>query len=582
MLTLSIYLSRWPRPRQLVRVETPSEDSFLRDRFSLLCGGLFPETLPPCFDSYDSKRAFQGLEDRLDQEKFTNRSSEYLRYSGTKHNGGRRFFGTPNIAAYFNISSFIHEHWATFQNQFQKSPFSIGSPVVLDGDDDRAIKVPSLSELSTQASQKLRYSPLVLKTDISQFFPSIYTHSLSWAAHGRAESKSDTNPRSENLPFNALDKFIQKCQSGQTRGVLVGPDAFRLVAEFISSEIDSELNEVVSEVGIGAVRHVDDYYFGIKSETDALVLLSRFREILASFELQINDNKTQIQSSLEPINDLWAQRIRMQLKRLHLDSSIQQLELALNEVMAVTRQISSDSAIKMLLRAFDEIHIYENDTSWKFLEPFLQRICQSYAHALDYICLLVVKRVALEKEIDGLGWEAVSQSVIERGLALNNHHEVVWMLWLLLSCEMVLSAETFERLDRHSNDHIKAMLVQAHVDGRIDGKPKLFYPQRLSTSNTSWLSNLIAKSQGFTGAKFSGDFAVEFDHLANNNICLVNFQKQLDKFRENEVAAISRTRYGYDDDGDNGDDLEPPDDFDAAGIAIPEAPLFNPFNPNQG
>ncbi|MEO5614910.1 MAG: hypothetical protein ABIR04_08330, partial [Cypionkella sp.] len=96
----------------------------------------------------------------------------------------------------------------------------------------------------------------------------------------------------------------------------------------------------------------------------------------------------------------------------------------------------------------------------------LQRICQSYSHALDYICLLVVKRVALGNDIDGPGWEAVSQSVIERGLALNNHHEVVWMLWLLLSCEMELSSETFERLDRHPNDHIKAMLgsVDIHLD----------------------------------------------------------------------------------------------------------------------
>jgi hypothetical protein len=536
------------------------EVGFLKDKFSLLCGGLFPETLPPCFDSHDAKRAFQGLEGRLDEDKFKKRSSEFIRYSGTKHNGGRRFFGTPNIVAYFNVSNFIHQHWTTFQGQFQKSKFSIGSPIILDSEDDRAIKVPSLSELSLQASQKLRYSPLVLKTDISQFFPSIYTHSLSWAAHGREASKLDTNSKSENLPFNALDSFIQKCQSGQTRGVLVGPDAFRLVAEFISSEIDSQLSEVVAEVGIGAVRHVDDYYFGIQTETSALILLSRFREILAGFELQINDNKTQIQSSLEPINDLWAQRLRMLLRQLVSYSSISNIELALNEAMTISKQISSDSPVKMLLRRLDEIQIYRNSTRWDFIEPFLQRICQSHSHALDYVCLLVVKRVALDENIDIEGWKSVAQLVIDRGLSLNNHHEVVWMLWLLLSCEMELSEGAHDKLDRNQNDHIKAMLVQAFVDGRTDHKAKLSYPQRLSTSNTSWLSNLVAKSQNFSGAKFSGDFSFEFDHIAQNNISLINFEKQIAKFQDNDVVAISRSRYGYDDDDGTDDPFSTPSD----------------------
>ncbi|MEO6915607.1 MAG: hypothetical protein ABI174_07030, partial [Chitinophagaceae bacterium] len=56
-------------------------------------------------------------------------------------------------------------------------------------EEDRAIIVPTLSELASKASKQLRYSPYIVRTDIAQFFPSIYTHSMSWAAHGIEKSK---------------------------------------------------------------------------------------------------------------------------------------------------------------------------------------------------------------------------------------------------------------------------------------------------------------------------------------------------------------------------------------------------------
>ena len=519
----------------------------MHNRFSLMNGGLFPETLPPCFDSKDSKRAFHGIVGSLDNKKFNNRKAQFIRYSGTKHSGSRRFFGTPNIVPYFYVSSFIHSHWSVFEGQFLKSDFSIGAPIVLNEDDDRAVKVPSLSELSFKASKKLGFAPIILKTDISQFFPSIYTHSLSWAAHGRQAAKADTSGSSTHLPFNALDKFICGCQSGQTRGVIIGPDAFRLVAEFISSEIDHQLKDAVSEFGVGAVRHIDDYYFGLRSETDALVLLSKFREILADYELQVNDSKTEIHSSLEPINDLWAQRVRGHLRRLIPAGSLSDLELTLNEVLATSKDFASDSPIKMFLRRLDEVKIYRIGDHWEFIEPYLQRIVQFHPHSVDYVCLLVAKRVAIDKSVDSVGWRNVALTIFERGLALNSHHEVVWMLWLMLTCEIELEATSIEALDKCTNDHVKSLLVQAFVEGRIDRKPKLATPAKLLTTDEHWLSNLVAKSQGLTGAKFGGDFAAEFTHLADRHIKLIDFEKPIKAFQKRGQLAISRSRYGYDD-----------------------------------
>ncbi len=522
----------------------------METRFSLLNSGLYPETLPPCFVSKDAKRAFHGLVQQLDDQKFRKYKTEYIRYNGTKHDGNRRFFGTPNIITYFHVSSFIWRKWKRFEANFALSNYSIGEPKIMKEGEERAVKVPSLSELSKHASKNLKYAPYILKADIAQCFPSIYTHSIAWAAHGIEESKKHVKRDCNKNTFNALDFFVRNGQRGNTRGVLVGPDAYRLIVEFILSKLDHELNKAVGNIIIGAVRHVDDYYIGLKTEHEAQSVLSHLRDTLATYELNLNDQKTKIYSSLEPINDLWAQRLQKNMPSPGFGFGLthEELERAISEAVATSIEICSDSPIKILLRSFDEIHIYQ-DENWDFVEQNLQRIVQKHPHAIDYVCLLIAKRKALGKNVDENGWSEVARIIITRSLALNHDHEAVWMLWMLIVCNIPILRTLVEELEKSRNSHLRAMLVQAYVDKKLPCKPKLALGQSLSSDDSNWLVNLVARSQGFSKAKFSGSYTGEFDHLANRKIKLIDFDCHIDSIKDEGKCAISRTRYGYDDEG---------------------------------
>jgi hypothetical protein len=434
-----------------------------------------------------------------------------------------------------------------------RSTIALGAPRVLDPSDERAIQVPSLSELSRKASERLRYAPFILQADIAQCFPSIYTHSICWAAHGIEKSKEDTDRKSEANYFNALDFFVRNAQRGNSRGVLIGPDAYRICAELVLSAVDVELNELVGGLIVGAVRHVDDYYIGLRSEHDAQSVLSHLREVLGLYTLNLNDHKTRIYSSMEPINDLWAQRLRDHMDFGYFRGGTEAIERAVSEAALSAKEQRSDSPMKILLRSLDDGTIYHK-SDWDFVEGYLQRIVQKYPHALDYACLLTAKRAAIGKSVDKPGWLAVAETVVARSLALNHHHEVVWMLWLLIVCGIEISEGMVEGLSKSHNAHIRALLVQAYVDKRISKKPKLSLGAKISTMDDAWLVNLVAKSQGFTGAAFSGDYSAEFDHLAKRHIKLIDFEDHAEKVRQSSVRAISRLRYGYDDEGDEEDD----------------------------
>ena len=547
----SIPFANTPLPS--VPLKWPSKRRRKRERLSrnaLLQRGLFPETLPPCYTSEDLKRSLVGLISKLKAKAFHKRPTDYVRYNGTKHDGSRRYFGSPNPISYFYVANFVGENWTAFRTRFASSPFSVSQPKVAADTDDRAIIIPSLSELTTVASKKLGHSAFVLKTDIAQFFPSIYTHAIPWSAHGIEAAKADPSIQSQIIIFNQLDFFIRNCQRAETLGILVGPDAFRLVVEFIAAGIDSEIHAKIGERIVGAARHVDDYYFGLREHSDSSVVLSALRDTLQRYGLNINDAKTKTIDGVEPLNELWAQDLRFDSRRLstrYPRATTDDIILFINKALSLAKELKSDSPVKIALRTMDQIKAYEGEP-WENVEPYLQRIVFHHSHCIDYAALLVVKRVALKQKIDRNGWSKTCYDLLKRNLARNHHHEVVWLSWLLLSANLEISDQLASELSANDNAHVRALVVAAYADGRLARKPPISLGSNLPTTDKNWLLNLVAKATGYSRANFSGSLSEEFDHLSKKEIKLIDFDKHMTAVRKAQVRAISRTRYGYDSD----------------------------------
>ncbi|WP_395680223.1 RNA-directed DNA polymerase [Inquilinus sp.] len=518
----------------------------------------------------DIKRAFRGIIGDLDARRFyRKRDTNYAKYSATKHDGSRRFYGSPNPVSYFNICSFIESNWKTFSKRFANSPYSISSPRLGSEGDDRSIIIPSLSELSEKVSLNIKHSPFILKADISQFFPSLYTHSISWSAHGISQAKADTSIRSKLNNFNKLDFFVQNTQLMQTRGILIGPDAFRLVAEFIASDIDRKLQDRAGTLIIGGARHVDDFYIGVRSEVDALAVLSHLREVLQQYELQINDSKTKIINALEPIDDVWAQDLRaMPLRRFSLTHA--EISHLLDKAFEISKQINSESPLKIALRRLDKERLYYRSEHWISIEPKLQRILHHFPHSIDYVSLLVVKRLAIGDEIDKDGWKSTIHYVLHKSISLNHHHEIAWLLWMMFVCDISIERDTLQELSKMRNTHILSLLVQAYIDNRCPYKPDIHLGAKLSSVDENWILNLVARSGGFTKASFSEDLKSEFEYLANKRVVLLDFNQHIDTVKKRETRAISKSRYGYDADDDDDDDggFDDDDDDDDALVQL--------------
>lgn len=141
--------------------------------------------------------------------------------------------------------------------------------------------------------QSLNYSYLFI-TDISDCYPSIYTHSIPWALHGEAFAKNHDNRGNEYLG-NVIDKKIREMSFNQTNGIPQGSVLMDFIAEMVLGYADAILSVKLKRAGIldyHIIRYRDDYRIFVNNQQDGENILKKLSDILRRLGLRLNVHKT--------------------------------------------------------------------------------------------------------------------------------------------------------------------------------------------------------------------------------------------------------------------------------------------------
>ncbi len=155
------------------------------------------------------------------------------------------------------------------------------------------------------------------QVDIKQCFRSIYTHSVTWATHGKHLVKDhrrrvpEVKPKVQGETFaEAFDVVMQKSNYNETNGILIGPEYSRIFAEIILQRVDIDLVGQLSRLGLtrgvnyDIRRYVDDYFIFAQKTEDIEPIVLELRRCLAHFNLHLNDSKAESSDhpSISPVS----------------------------------------------------------------------------------------------------------------------------------------------------------------------------------------------------------------------------------------------------------------------------------------
>jgi hypothetical protein len=274
----------------------------------LLGHGLFPEKLPPLFTSvpfFDYCRL-----NSIVSQNIGGGGRQYIFFESMRNINIPRQFGIPDPFAYQKLWEFLSSNWCKirqhFVNQTENHTHKI-SRVHL-----RRLKNKSclfemnykniLYDGDTETDLLLGKRYLV-KADISNCFPSIYSHALPWALVGKDEAKKNRNKKSEW--YNQLDLFTRNCKNGETYGLLIGPHASNLLAEIILTVIDNNLYKLNWRY----IRNIDDFRCYVSNYEEGQEFLKNLEEELRYFNLLLNYKKTEIIKLPESTEKQWVRKL---------------------------------------------------------------------------------------------------------------------------------------------------------------------------------------------------------------------------------------------------------------------------------
>ena len=218
----------------------------------LLGFGLFPDKLPPFLSSTSFLDFCLTKKDSF----FEKRDFGFIHYENTRNINIPRVLSIPNPIAYRNQCFHISEDWDNLISHFDKNTQNNKHKISrihirkiqeekkifyfgYDEEERQELNYDIIFDMSHKSYKLDDYpepdlligSYLIVYADISNCFPSIYTHAIPWALVGKEQAK--INKSDDKQWYNKLDTATRNLKHGETHGILIGPHSSNIISEIV-------------------------------------------------------------------------------------------------------------------------------------------------------------------------------------------------------------------------------------------------------------------------------------------------------------------------------------------------------------
>ncbi|MBC2457019.1 RNA-directed DNA polymerase [Clostridium beijerinckii] len=464
---------------------------------ALIKKGYFPDELGFWFSS----NKFAEKCDQLNRNVTLNNKkiSKSISYSIPKGKFHRRTLGIPNPYNYFFLCQEIHNSWTDIELHLDKSDISLTTPVFKSGTNRAISRKYSFEDISRILVIKSIGANYVLKTDISRYYSTIYTHSIPWALHTKQIAKKN---RKDELLGNRLDQIIRNSQDGQTIGIPIGPDTSLIISEIIGVAMDKQL---LSDVNyISAFRYVDDYYIFYKEKSEANKTLAKLQSILNEFQLEQNREKTNIYDMPQSIEPQWVSEINnIALNNDNIISFI-------NIIYSLISKNPNEEVLKYALNKLKKINV--NKKNWILVQSFILNSVLYDSSALPLACSILSDYYYKRFGIDNDKILKTATAIIQKALESNSDYEIVWSLWLTYLFRVKLADDMILKICSIENPIIALILLFLYPKEKLDTSKweELMIAENLYSEY--WILAYEALVRGWLPSK-NGDDYIENDQF---------------------------------------------------------------------
>lgn len=395
----------------------------------LLAKGYFPEELPPPFVTESFAKFRKSIFEKWSSSGQQPSKTIPEIYSYPRVGRRRRRLSIVNPISQLYLSKEIADNWTTIQKHIQKSNVSLDTPkIALDA--QRAVPKPNFNLIALSRLDAEAHYRHILVSDISRFYGTIYTHTLPWALHGKAFCKANINnkPVMNNLLGDKLDRYVRKGQDNQTIGIPIGPDTSRILAEVIAVAVEDEFLRVSSFGEKRVFRYVDDWFVGFDGAGEAEDAVSYLAKACGEYELEINDEKTNVADPIDPSEELWPIELREHKFRSSQNQQARDISHFFTKAFHFASQHRDQNILDYALKRMRSVEIAGKNAS--LLESYVVRVARSNPVAFPTAAQILINLKHKGFDLSKSRTEKLIFDTISECSLVGRHGELAWALFL--------------------------------------------------------------------------------------------------------------------------------------------------------
>lgn len=423
----------------------------------LLKSGYFPKELPPPFESV----TFSDKVDKINSkwkstwssfqrpEKLKYSESKWVLFSIPKVQLSRRMINIPNPLHQSMLCKTIADRWTEIDNIFKKSTISSSSPIPDPTKKRALVTKQNFGDFKRRRLNDSFDNLYEVRTDVSRFYGTIYTHSIPWLVHTKPIAKA--NRTDLTMLGNALDKDLRSLNSGQTVGIPIGPDTSLVIAEIITCLMDKQIQSKLKN--IKSFRFIDDYFLYSDSYADAENAFKFIQSLLTEYQLDINEEKTNISKAPFSFDSKWSIELGSFTFRKTAKTQLTDVERFVSLSLMHSNENPKDSVLLFAIQVLKYLNLF--DENWDTYESLILKFGITEPRTLPVVTEILASNFS---RISKGKVKSIIEKIINTHLPKGHNYEVAWALWMCIEFKIKIKNKMAEKIFA-SNDYVSILIA---------------------------------------------------------------------------------------------------------------------------
>lgn len=466
-----------------------------------------------------------------------------LKHSLSRAGGLRRPLAVPHPFHFVRLARATERYWKpVIRPHLAHNRFGVSCPS--PNGTFRAFKETGPKDhLNRRAAIRVgrRY---VVKADVQNFYPSVYTHAIAWALHGKATVKANLRkPRKQqqSFPGDVLDTHVRSAQDGQTMGIPIGPDTSWLIGELLMISVEQRLKQGVKRVR--AFRYLDDFEIACRTAAEAETAIQILEEALEDLELSLNPRKVDVDALPDGLEASGVDELRRWSFSSHTTRQGTDASAYFDRLAELRTDDPESSATAFGISRLQGV-AWHRDV-WPRVEMRAATLVLNEPSAIQSFAKLLASARDRGLPIDSQVLGSALNAILERSAPLGRDSEVAWALWLAIEYAVPLESSACKALG-HVHDSFGVLLALLAGRRGILGAPPKRDEWRTAMATPElegerWLLSYEARERGWMRSMGGGDHRSTdpfFSELARAGVSFMNLGAQTEPTFE--IAPPSR------------------------------------------